>query len=149
MRINSWIFFNVIFLSVQFWNSHFLLTLSISLSYSWKLRVFLSTLEGVWHTWSFGATRKRKRRKAQEDIGINNYDVFFLQVLRSIYVFFTSFGMHGICMWFVDCDLSWAWRVVGIDSGLPSFSISLIAMVIMDFFSLFCFGWFSCFLSLG
>jgi len=37
-----------------------------------------STLGGVWHTWSLGARRQRKRRKAQEDINIRNYNGFSL-----------------------------------------------------------------------
>jgi len=45
--------------------------------------------------------------------------------------------MHGICMWFLGCDLSLAWRISWIDSGLPSLSISWIAMVIVGVLSLF------------
>ena len=37
------------------------------------LRVFLEHSWRVWHTWILGARRKRKRRKVQEGIGINNY----------------------------------------------------------------------------
>ena len=54
-----------------------------------------------------------------------------------MYDFFTSFGMHGICMWFFGCDLSLAWRMDGIDNGFPSLSISWITMVIVGLFSLF------------
>ena len=46
---------------------------SLSLSYSWRLRVFLEKSWRVWHTWIFGARRQRKSRKVQEGIGINNY----------------------------------------------------------------------------
>jgi len=52
-----------------------------------------------------------KRRKVQEDIRINNYNMFFLQVSIFIYGFLTSFGIHGICMWFIGHDLSLAWRI--------------------------------------
>jgi len=72
-----------------------------------------------------------------------------LQVASFMYDFFTSFGMHGTCMWFLGYDLSLAWRMVGIDSGFPSLDISWIAMVIMGLLSLLCFGWFSFFHSLG
>ena len=84
----------------------------------------------------------------RENIKINNYSKFCLQIPSCMYVFLTSFGMHGICMWFANCDLSWAWSVVGNDSGFPNLSISSIAMEIVDLFSLFCFSSFSCFLSL-
>jgi len=53
-----------------------------------------------------------------------------------MYVSFTSSGMHGICMWFIAYDLSLAWRMDGIDSGLPSLAIYKISMVIVGLFSL-------------
>ena len=59
-----------------------------------------------------------------------------LHVLSCMYDFFTSFGMHGTCMWFLGYDLSLAWMMAGIDSGLPSLSISWIAMVIVGLLSL-------------
>ena len=34
-----------------------------------------------------------------------------LQVPSCMYVSFTSFGMHGTCMWFLGCDLSLACRI--------------------------------------
>jgi len=47
--------------------------------------------------------------KAQEDIGIRNYNEIFLQVPICMYVFLTSFGMHDICMWIIiGHDLSLA-----------------------------------------
>ena len=46
----------------------------------------------------FVTRRKRKSRKAKEDIGINNYNGFFLQVPSYMYDFLASFGMHGIGM---------------------------------------------------
>ena len=49
--------------------------------------------------------------KAQEDTGINKYNEFFLQVPSCMYVFLTSFGMHGTCMWFFGYGLSLAWRI--------------------------------------
>jgi len=52
-------------------------------------------------------------------------------------------------MWFLGYDLSLAWTMARIDSGLPSFAISWIAMVIVGLLSFFCFGWFSFFDSLG
>ena len=36
---------------------------SLSLSHSWILRVFLESSWRVWHTWSFGARRKRKSKR--------------------------------------------------------------------------------------
>jgi len=47
------------------------------------------------------------------------------------------------------CDLLLAWRMVKIDSGLPSLPISWIYMVIVGLFPYCVFGWFSCFLILG
>jgi len=60
---------------------------------------------------------QRKSRKSQEDIRINNYNRFFLQVSSGMYVFLIIFGMHDICMWFIDHNLSLAWRISWIDSG--------------------------------
>ena len=126
------------------------LSLSLfSLSYSWILRVFLEHSWRVWHTWIFGARRQRKGRKAQEDIGINNYNEIFLKVPSCMYVFLTSFGMHCTCMWFLGCELSLAWKIIWIDSGFPNLAISWIAMVIVGLLSFLCFGSFSCFLILG
>ena len=69
--------------------------------------------------------------KAQEDIGIRNYNEIFLQVPICMYVFLTSFGMHDICMWIIiGHDLSLAWRIVWIDNGLPNLAIWWIAMEI-------------------
>ena len=64
-----------------------------------------------------GTRRQRKSRKTQEDIGISSYNEFCLQVLSCMYVFLTSFGMHGICMWFIDHDLSLVWRIALIEIG--------------------------------
>ena len=52
-------------------------------------------------------------------------------------------------MWVVDFDLSLAWTMAKIDSGFPVHAISLKGMEIVSFFSFFCFGLFSCFLSFG
>ncbi len=57
--------------------------------------------------------------------------------------------MHGICMWFVGCDMSLAWTMARIDSGLPRIVTSWIAMVIVGSYHRCVFGWFSCFLILG
>lgn len=54
-----------------------------------------------------------------------------------MYDLFISFGMHDTCMWFVGFDLSLAWRMDGIDSGLPSLAISWVAMVIVGLLPLF------------
>ena len=75
----------------------------------------------------------------QDDIGISSYNKICLHVPSFMYVFLTIFGMYGICMWFVGCDLSLAWRMVGFDSGFPSLSISWIDVEIVGLFScLFC-----------
>ena len=39
-----------------------------------------------------------------------------LQVLSCMYDFFTSFGMHDTCMWFLGYDLSLEWRISWIDN---------------------------------
>ncbi len=44
--------------------------------------------------------------------------------------------MHDTCMWFLGYDMSLAWRMVGIDSGLPSLEISWITMVIVGLLSM-------------
>lgn len=121
----------------------------LSLSYSWILRVFLEHSWRVCHTFIFGARRQRKSRKVQEDIKIRNYIIFFLQVLGCMYVFLTSFGMHGICMWFIGHDLSLAWRMAWIDSVFSQPCHFLDNHGDCGFISLFCFFWFSCFLSLA
>ena len=64
----------------------------------------------------------------------------FLQVLSCMYVYFTGFGMHRICVWVVGCDLSLAWRMLGIDNRLPRISISWIDMVIVGLFLCCVFG---------
>ena len=86
-------------------------------SYSLRLRIFLEHSWRVWHTWNFGARRKRKNRKVQEDIKINSYNMFDLYVLSCMYVFLTSFCIHGICMWFIGHDLSLTWKMVKVESG--------------------------------
>ena len=73
----------------------------------------------------------------QEDIKISSYNGFLLQLPNCMYVFLTSFWMHGICMWIIDHDLSLAWRIAWIDSGLLSLAISWIAMEIMGLFPCF------------
>jgi len=75
LRINSWHLSMLVFCQFSFGA---LIFYSLSLSYSWTLRVFLE------HSWSsvayfgFGARRKRKSMKAKEDIGINIYNGFCL-----------------------------------------------------------------------
>ena len=74
----------------------------------------LEFLEHCWRTlgilwiWS---RRKRKSKKAQGNIGINNYNEFFLQVMSCMHDFITIFDMHGICMWLLGYGLSLAWRI--------------------------------------
>ena len=95
---------------------------------------------------------RKKAKEEHESARRNQHQQLhhiFLQVSSCMYDLFTSFGMHGTCMWFLGCDLSLAWRISYIDSGLPSLSISWIAMVIVGLLSLLCFGWFSFFHSLG
>ena len=70
---------------------------------------------------------RKKAKEEQESIRRHRHQQLhqiFLQVPSCMYDFFTSFGMHGTCMWFLGYDLSLAWRVVGIYSGLPSLAIS-------------------------
>lgn len=100
-----------------FVNFSFELSTLSSLSYYCTLRVFLE------HSWSIvaylgiGVRKERKSRKAQGDNGINNYNMFSLQVPSCIYDFLASFGIHGICMWLFGYDFSLTWRIVWIDSG--------------------------------
>ena len=91
--------------SLVFELSHY--SLSLSLSYSWLHRVFLQHSWRVWHTWILGARRHQHQQLHQ----------IFLQVPSCMYDFFTSFGIHGTCMWFLGYDLSLAWRIAWIDNG--------------------------------
>jgi len=49
---------------------------SLSLSHTLGDRVFLEHSWWVWHTWILGERRKRKSKKVQEGIKINNYIIF-------------------------------------------------------------------------
>ena len=104
---------------------------------STNTQIFLGALlEGVAYLDFFS-----KKVKEEQEITRGHWDQqlqwSFLAGTSCMYVFLTSFGMHGICMWFVGCDLSWAWRMARIDSGLPSLAISQIAMVIVGYFPCF------------
>ena len=79
----------------------------------------------------------------QEDIEVNSYKGFCLQVPSCMYEFLASFGMQCICMWFFGHDLSLAWRNAWIDGGFLSLVISWIAMVLWVSFLWFS-GLFSC-----
>ena len=95
----------------------------------------------------------RKKLKEEQESAGGHWDQqlhqIFLQVPSFMYDFFTSLGMHGICMWIFGCDLLLAWRMVSIDSELHRLSISWITMVIVGLFPCCVFGWISCFISLG
>ena len=130
-------------LSVWFSISLIILYFSHTLGH---LRVFLELVWRVWHAWSFGARRQRNSRRVQEDIGINNYNGFCFQLLNFMYIFFTSFVMHGICMWFFGFDISLAWRMTGNYSRFPSLAISWIEIEFVGLFHHCIFGWVSCFL---
>lgn len=93
-----------------------LILFSLSPSYSWTFKVFLEHSWRVWHTCMVRERRQRKSRKAQEDIENGSYNKFCLQVSSCMYVFLTSFCMHGICMWCRGYDMSLAWRISQIDS---------------------------------
>jgi len=109
-------------------------SLLFSLSYSWTLRVFFEHSWRVWNTWSFLARRKRKSKKVQEGIGINNKNGFCLELLSCMYVFLTSFGMHGTCIWFMGHDLSLTWKIFGLIVHFTSLAISWIAMLLWVYF---------------
>jgi len=62
-----------------------------------------------------------------------------------MYDFVTSFGMHGICMWFLGYVLSLAWKIAWIDSGFNLASPFLDSHGMMGFFhlvELWIVGWF-------
>ena len=130
----------------RFWQSSFLLSFSLILlereSFLRALLVDVTYLD----SWRNKAKEEQESTRGHQDQQLHQ---ICLQVLNCMYDFFISFGMHATCMWFLIYDLSLAWRMVGNDSGLPSVAISWITMVIVGLFSLFCFSWFSCFLSLG
>ena len=108
---------------------------SLSLSYCWRLRIFLQYSWRVWHTWIIGPRMQRKSRKAQEGIGINNYIRFSWMYRVSCMISSLVLLMHGLCMWFLDCHLSVAWRISWIESGLPS--LVIFWMVTFDILLLF------------
>jgi len=59
---------------------------------------------------------------------------FFLQVPSRMYDFITSFGMHGMCMWIIDHDMSLAWRISYIYNLFHNLTISWIAMEFLGLF---------------
>ena len=87
-------------------------------------------------SWSKKEKEEKESVRGYQDEQLHQ---IFLQVSSCMYDLFTSFGMHGTCMWFLGYDLSLAWRMVGIDSGLLGLAISWIAMVIVGLLSLLCF----------
>ena len=76
--------------------------------------------------------------KAQNVTGVNDYIRFACRyqvacMFPSIFLKYMAYA----CGLLVDVSL--AWRMARIDSGLPSLSISWIAMMIVGLFSLLCF----------
>ena len=102
-----------------------------------ETQIFLGALlEGVAYLdfWSKKEKAEQESTRGHQDQQLHH---IFLQVPCCMYVSFTSFGMYGTCMWFLGCDLSLTWRIAQINNGLPSLSISQIAMVIVGLLSLF------------
>ena len=64
--------------------------------------------------WSKKEKEEKESARGHRDQRLHQ---IFLQVPSCMYVFLTSFGMHGICMWFIGHDMSLTWRMDGIDSG--------------------------------
>ena len=87
----------------------------------------------------FGARRKRKIRKAQEDNEINNYSGFCLQLLSFMYGSLTIFR-HAFGYLVMICQFHGGLH--GLTVVFPSLAISWIAMLlwVLLLFS----GWFSC-----
>jgi hypothetical protein len=121
-------------LSVQFWSS---LIISLSLSHT------LGYLEFSWSTlggcgilgfWSKKAKEEQESARGHRDQQLHQ---IFLQVPSCMYVFLTSFGMHGICMWFSVMICHWHGGLPGLTVDLPSLAISWIAMVIVGLFHFF------------
>ena len=65
-------------------------------------------------TWRKKAKEEKESSGGHQDQQLHQV---CLQVLSCMYVFFTSFGMHGIGMWFIGHDMSLAWRIAWIDNG--------------------------------
>jgi len=80
----------------------------------------------------------RNKAKEEQEITRRHWDQqlhhIYLHVSSRMYVSLTSFDMHGICMWILGHDLSFAWSISWIDSGFPSLSISLISMEFVGLF---------------
>ena len=55
---------------------------------------------------------------------LDNYIRFFLQVMSCMYVFLTSFGTNGICMWFLAHNVSLAGGLSRLAVDFPSLPIS-------------------------
>ena len=115
--------------------SLFSLSLILLATYSF-LRALL---EGMAYLDSWSKKAKEEQDSARGHCHQQIHQIF-LQVSSFMYGFFPSFCMHGICMWFLGCDMSLACRISWIDSGLPSLAISWIAMAIVGLLSLLCFG---------
>jgi len=83
--------------------SHF----SLSLSYSWILRVFL---EHSWRGGILGFWSKKEKEEQESARGHRDQQLhqICVQVPSCMHDFFTSLDMHGICMWILGHDLSLA-----------------------------------------
>jgi len=71
-------------------------------------------------SWSKKTKEEKESARGHQDQQLHH---IFLQVPSCMYVSFTSFGMHGICMWILGHDFSFAWRIAWIDIGFPSLAI--------------------------
>ncbi len=94
-----------------------MLSYILSLSYFSIHRVFLE------HSWSslayleFWSKKAKEEKESTRGHRDQQRQCVFLAGTECMYVFLTSFGMHGICMWFLGYDMSLAWRISWIDNG--------------------------------
>lgn len=84
----------------------------LSLSFSWRLRVSWTLLEGLAYldSWSKKAKKEQGSIRGHWDQRLWR---FLLAGIKS-HVFHTSYSMHGIYMRFFGHDMSLAWRISSI-----------------------------------
>ena len=82
-------------------------------------------------SWSKKAKEERESARRHRHQQLHQ---IFLQVSSCMYDLFTSFGMHGVCMWILGHGMSLAWSIPWIESGVPSISISYRAMEFVGLF---------------
>jgi hypothetical protein len=125
---------------VSFFGALFSLSLSLSLSYSWTLRVFLE------HSWRSVAyldleqEGKGRAGKHKRTSGSTTTTGFFLQVPSCMYDFLLVLACMAYACGFLVMICHWHGGFPGLTVVFPSLSISWIAMVLWVFSFFFLVG---------